>query len=79
MAVTQLIVQLALELLKLFPNLNILFAGLMEGLPVELFLLVDEEHLVFLSGQNSGQLCDPILCLAQSNNFLAFTQLLNHG
>ena len=78
MAVTQLIVQLALELLKLFPNLNILFARLLEGFAVKLFLLIDKEYLVFFSGQYSGQLRDPILSLAQSNNFLAFTQLRDH-
>ena len=79
MIVAQLVDQPGLKLLQLLPYFNILVVCLLEGAPIELFFFIDEEHLVFFSGENLRQLHNSVLCLAQCHNFLTLAELGDHS
>ena len=64
MAITQLKLELVLELLKFFANLAILIVSLLECSLVELFLFANEEDLILFPCENLGQGHYPILSLS---------------
>ena len=79
MSITELIVQSAFKFVQLPFNLKVLLICLLECLLVELFLSVDEEHLILFACQNLRKLYNTIMSFAESDNLVPILHLPRHA